>query len=658
MQTFARFTLNRSWVTFSLLAAVSLLTLVPQLCHADFDRYDLQIPVPPNTWLAADLYMPDSATVAMPVVLVQTPYNKNKFRLRGPPLDTEAFAFVIMDWRGKHGSSHADIPFPKYGEDGALAIEWIASRDWCNGKVAMYGGSALAQVQWLTAKEQPDHLVCMVPINHAIQTRYQKYYHGGVKRTEYVETLSGWEWIPTLVNNHPTYDTFWQWISWKTNNAQDIQVPVLLVSGWWDMTPDEALITFNDLVDTAPDSIRDSHKLLIGPWTHTTVGRPQQGSFLYPAATGELGEMATKFLLHHLRDVGEDNEPAVRYFDLGPDTFRTADSWPPEGGEHYPFYITDEGLRTYQSGNGVEGFPYNPRMPIATEGGRLFKKTLNPGPHDIAELTQRGDVLYFDTPMMTESVEIAGYIHANLYVSTNRPDTDFMVFLADVYPNGTARFITDGARRIRFRNNFSTEELAEPGQVYELDIPMQSMALTIEPAHRLRLYITSSNYPRFDLNLNNGGEMYAPGDTLIAFNSVHYSTAHPSALWLPIHLSNSQSADVLNGGTSSQVRNGQGTELAVDESSSLLPDEFVVNAYPNPFNDAATVSVALPQAGQLTLKLYNVTGQEVATLTDATHPAGRHEFSFQASNLASGLYFLRAIVPGQTEQVRKLMLVR
>jgi len=630
--------MNRA-ILFSTLLFLFLF-FIPLISHADFNRYDLQIPVPEDTWLAADLYMPDTATVAMPVVFVQTPYNKNRYRRSGPPLNTEAFAFVIMDWRGKHGSSHAAVPFPKYGEDGAIAVEWIASREWCDGKIGTYGNSALAQVQWLTAKEQPEGLTCIIPINHAVKTRYQKYYHGGVKRTEYVESLGSWAWVPYLVNEHPTHDTFWQFISQITDYTQDITVPVLQITGWWDMTPDESLMTYAALQEVSPDSVRDQHKLLVGPWTHSTVGQLHQGDYDFPSAQGEAAREATLFFNYHLRGEGEDTRAPVRYFELGPDSFQTAETWPPEGVEQFPLFLTDDGLRRVPNGNGADTFPYNPRTPVRTHGGRIMTRHLKAGPARMNWLNQRGDVLMYQTPQLGEDVRVAGYIHTRLFVSTNRTDTDFAVFLVDVSPNGSARLITDGIRRLRFRDGYGLGQDAVPGEIYELDIPMQSMSVTFQRGHKIRLYVTSSNYPRFDRNLNNGGQMYVPGDTLIALNTVHRTSIHQSALWLGL-------------------LDPPATSVFDDSQQDVaLPTEFSMNAYPNPFNAATTVSMSLPHGAELSINVYNVVGQQIATLADGRFNAGKHTFTFDASDLASGLYFVRATVPGHLDAIQKVMLVR
>jgi uncharacterized protein len=633
---------SRRTLSLAILLFVIIFTL-PVPSNADFDRWNLQIPVPEDTWLAADLYMPDTAMVAMPVIFIQTPYNKIKYRRNGPPLETEDYAFVIMDWRGKYGSQHAAVPRPQYGVDGAIAVDWIAEQEWCNGKIGLYGGSALGQIQWLTAKEQPEHLTCIVPINHALTTHYQKYYHGGVKRLEYVETLSGFPWIPFLINRFPLQGQFWQFIEESTNNTENILVPALVVSGWWDMTPDESIHTYNALCEESPDSVRDKHKLLIGPWTHSSVGLLHQGDYVYPSAEGMAGQAAVWFFNHHLRGIGEDDEPAVTYFELGPDSFRTSEEWPPEDAEQTQLFLTADGLDLEPGNDGTDQFTYDPRTPVRTHGGRVFSRHLNPGPRDLNRLDIRDDVLRYETLPLIESVRMAGDMYVRLQVSSDRTDTDFAVFLADVYPNGTARFITDGIRRLRFREGFRMERLAEPDQVYELDIPLQSMAATFEAGHKIRLYVTSSNYPRFDRNLNNGGEMYVAGDTLVAHNTVHRTALHPSSLWVTVL--DSPDIDFA----------GHGDEVV---EPATQPSAFALNAYPNPFNAATTVSLTLPSASDLTIAVYNVTGQQVASLTDGPLNAGTHTFTFNASHLASGLYFVRATVPGELDQVMKLMLVR
>ncbi len=611
-------------------------------------RYPLQIPVPENTWLAADLYTPDS-TQALPVIFIQTPYNKSKYWYTGVPLNTEDYAFVIMDWRGMYGSAHAARPQPQYGQDGAIAIEWIADQTWCNGRVGTFGNSAMGQIQFLTALYQPEHLVCCVPLNHPLESSYDKYYHGGVKRAEFLHSLSNWQPIPYIVGNHPLYDQFWENVEQMTgNNASDITVPILLITGWWDMTADQNIKTYYNLREQTHPSIRNEHRLLIGPWTHNTAGQMFQGEWTYPEARGRSEIAAMRFFDHWLRDDPEIPYylPDVACFELGSNEFLFLDEWPSPDAERLELYLHDGVMIPHMptETTGVDSFQYNPETPLWTPGGRTHSVFLPAGPVDLSDLMIGDDILVYDTPVLNEPVEISGTIRADLYVSSDCMDTDVSVILADVYPDGRVQFITDGIRRLRFRNDYTEELLAWPGTIHCLEIPMQDMQIAFQPGHRIRLYVNGSNFPRFDRNLNNGGEMYQTGPMYISNTKVYRSALYPSAL-------------VFN----AQDNSGPGPSPASatqDDGVTALPQDFGISAYPNPFNERASVQVALPERGELTVAVYNVNGQQVATLAQGEHSAGTHTFSLDASGWASGVYFVRATLPSEGTLVRKVMLVR
>jgi uncharacterized protein len=622
-----------------------ILLLSASIASAQYTMYELEIPVPGDTWLAADLYTPD-IDAALPIIFIQTPYNKESFRHHPLPLETDNLAWVVMDWRGFYGSAHAAVRLPFYGEDGAAAIEWMAEQPWSNGRIGMYGGSALGAIQYLTAQYRPEHLVCAVPINHASQIRYLKYYHGGVKRTEFVGSLGGWQPVSFFVDRHPYHDWFWNFTERLSDYTHKIDVPMLVISGWWDMSPDEAIMCYQDLRERTRTDIRDHHRLLMGPWSHSTVGHLHQGIWTFPTAVN-VGKLETIEFFNHwlMQDESVIYNPApVRYFDLGNDEFLEAENWPPTENEDRHLYFVEEELsETPPAGpNDSRIFDYDPRSPVPTLGGRLFANFLNPGPGNLTPLDGRTDMLVYETDVLTEPIEMRGYIRSNVFVSTNRLDTDVMVILADVFPNGDVRFITDGARRLRFRSGFGNQQLAIPGQIYELEVPMQVMSASFLPGHKVRLYVSGSNYPRFDRNLNNGGEMYAEGDTLIASTTIHQDAVRPSSL---VFASPVEGAIAIADLDASRAKSADGNAIEV-------------SAYPNPFNALTTVSVTLPHATALRIELYNVAGQRVQVIADGRYSAGTHGYSVDASDLASGVYFIHTIIPDTPGIVRKLMLIK
>lgn len=232
------------------------------------------IPMRDNKKLAADVYLPNGGTAQLPTILIQTPYNRLYYRFGLPlgigiQIDQCNYNIVILDWRGSFGSSQAYVPQPNRGYDGYDAVEWIATQPWSDGNVGTWGPSALGKVQYLTAKEDPPHLKCIVPVVAAPYYNYSEYYPGGVLRTEYVEQLDQLGFgLGLLVYPHPFYDIVWQYTESTSNYPQSIKVPCFMVGGWYDHNINEMVDFFASIRSSSPLAVRDKHKLLIGPWAH------------------------------------------------------------------------------------------------------------------------------------------------------------------------------------------------------------------------------------------------------------------------------------------------------------------------------------------------------------------------------------------------------
>ncbi|HLF65850.1 MAG TPA: CocE/NonD family hydrolase, partial [Saprospiraceae bacterium] len=206
--------------------------------------------------VAADLYLP-SAQGQYPVVLIQTPYNKNLFRIGlplnvGQNISSSPFAFVVLDWRCFYASTTACNPVASRGEDGYDAVEWIATQSWSDGKVGTWGPSALGNIQFMTARERPPHLVCAVPMVSSPQFRYAQYYPGGVVLPEYLETLGSlFGDAFALVGQNPYYNFIWQFTESSTFYPDEIDIPMLHIGGWFDHNTEDVLMWFNAMRDVS-----------------------------------------------------------------------------------------------------------------------------------------------------------------------------------------------------------------------------------------------------------------------------------------------------------------------------------------------------------------------------------------------------------------------
>ena len=244
---------------------------------------DVAIPMRDGKSLSAFIQRPANPQCQVPTVLIQTPYDKNNSRAlwfdgdaqANPLFSSPEFAFVVLDWRGFYGSSGAAVSQPNYGVDGYDAVEWIAGQPWSDGQVATWGVSALCRVQYWTAVEKPPHLAAGVPIFCSINNTYHEYYPGGVIRREYVDTL-GMLFGGSVVEDHPLEDVAWAYIQGLYDTA-DVEVPMLVVAGWFDLDAGASLETFNGLQEGSPQSVAEAHRALVGPWHHFASGGESGG---------------------------------------------------------------------------------------------------------------------------------------------------------------------------------------------------------------------------------------------------------------------------------------------------------------------------------------------------------------------------------------------
>lgn len=503
--------------------------------------------------LAADIYLPKSGG-KHPVVLIQTPYNKTPMRSwwqgegrwGANSLFTDPnYAFVVIDWRGKFASQSAQVPGkqPNIGQDGFDAIAWIVKQEWSNGKVATWGLSALGRVQYETARENPPNLVCAVPIVMPLNLDYETYFPGGVLWEEFALMLSRIGFGPAIRDNlaaRAVKNEAWQMAAATFVKGEDIRAPMLFIGGWYDIYADGVISAFETVRAKGGSAARAHSRLIIGPWVHG-IDQAKNGQLEFPAAHLFGMKKARAFMDHWVRGVQngfDKSEAPITYFQMGANEWRTTEAWPPKGSREQEYYLGGDKTLSTQAPTGATApltFRYDPSNPAPTVGGQVLTPELQPGPADQREKVEsRSDVLVFSTPALEKDLEIAGKVKVKLFVSSDRTDTDFTAILTDVHPDGRSILVTEGVRRMRFRNTTSKEELMKPGEVYPVTIELNNTALTFLKGHRARLIISSSNYPKYAINLNDGGPMYRKGDGLVATNSVYAGKQHPSALVLPV----------------------------------------------------------------------------------------------------------------------------
>ena len=590
------------------------------------------IPMRDGKKLAADIYVPDSV-ITRPTILIQTPYNRIAYRLGLPlgvglELDSCNYNFVIVDWRGFYGSAGAAGDSTTRGEDGYDCVEWIASQSWSDGKIGTWGPSALGKVQYQTAQEQPPHLVCINPLVAGSQFNYDEYFPGGVYRKEYVDQLDALGYGMSLIllaNAH--YNIVWQFSEPAAYYPDEIAVPVFMIGGWYDHNVKVMLSLFEGLQTSSPVAVRDKHKLLMGPWVHgghgsAYVGSSNQGELSYPDAAGWSDSLSMRYFDFYLLDSanGWESEPVIRYFQMGDDIWEAADSWPPAGLTDHTLFLQKGGgmnLNLPPADGDSSIFFYDPKDPSPTYGGPTLRTDQVQGPYDQSDTIEgRGDIAIFTTDELTQDVVMKGSPRVHLFISSDRKDTDFAVRLTDVYPDGRSMLVLDGIRRMRFRNGYTPADTAfmEAGNIYEVEIEMVSTAITFKAGHRIRLDITSSNYPRFDNNLNNGGEMYAEGDTLTATNVIYHNSANASFLELPL----------------------ESFPVEVSRNRELLGN---LSIYPIPCKEQLTLVTYSEKPAEMMLEMKDIAGRNVLT-QNVVLQKGSNTVQINTTPLNSGIYLI------------------
>ena len=525
--------------------------------------------------LAANIFLP-SETGRFPTILVRTPYNKGDDLLPGYRsfLD-HGYAMVVEDARGRYESEGVFDPFGQEPKDGNDTLNWIARQPWSDGKIGMLGGSYLGIVQWKAALLNNPHLKAIAPVVAGSDDYRDRYYSAGgafqlghrllwmsenlrapgftpPDFTSYVRTLplrradvaatgqrSG---ILQTALDHPAYDAFWRAMSTREHIDQ-IHVPVFMVGGWYDCFVESDLAAFSAL--RANSSV---HRIVIGPWPHNMSVKFANVDFGKDSGA-PIRRMQIEWFDQWLKskDTPIMSTPPAHIFVMGANRWRDEQEWPPARAKLTAFYFTSRGAANTLNGGGSLGprpprrsqperFEFDPANPVPTMGGATCcnPKVFAWGPMDQRTVERRSDVLVFTTPPVREDLEVIGPVRVVLYAATSAPDTDFTAKLVDVFPDGQARNLTDGILRLRYRDSLEVPHLATPGEVYELNIDAGVTSNVFLKGHRVRLEISSSNFPRFDRNPNTGRPIADETVLRKASQSIYHDRQHPSRLILPV----------------------------------------------------------------------------------------------------------------------------
>ena len=351
---------------------------------------------------------------------------------------------------------------------------------------------------------------------------------------------------------HPEDDVYWQEWNIEARHAE-LTVPALNVGGWHDIFLGGTLRNYVGLRERGGSAAARESRLIVGPWLHSTLFPNVNGEVDFGVLSQGVGIDLEGIMLrwfdHWLKgvDTGMLAEPPVKLFVLGENRWRDESEWPPARARATRYYLHSGGRANTLTGDGRLGvdtpgreppdhYLYDPRNPVPTRGGGLccWPGAVPGGAYDQRPVEARPDVLVYTTPTLERAIEVTGPVTVTLWARTSVPDTDFTAKLVDVGPDGYARNLTDGIIRARYRNGTARAEPIEPGQIHEYRIDLWATSNLFRAGHRIRLEISSSNFPRFDRNPNTGGALATDRDLQPAAQTILHDAEHPSHVVLPV----------------------------------------------------------------------------------------------------------------------------
>ena len=544
--------------------------------------------------LRADIYRPKQQG-RFPVLLQRTPYNKSGGAGFGYRAAASGYVVVIQDVRGRYTSDGEWRPFQHESQDGYDTVEWVASLPYSNGKVGMFGGSYVGATQMLTAITHPPHLAGICPVVTASNYHNGWTYQGGAFEQWFNESwtsglaqdtlnrliekdtnamggvwklpLAGYplfnsegrspkvdspnELAPYFLDwlAHPNYDDYWK--RWSIEeHYPDIKVPALTIAAWYDIFQGGSLRNYQGIrTKGGSEEARRGQRLLVTIGGHAGSGR-KIGDVDFGPAAAQYDEDDVTLQWYDYLFKGIENQfgkKPVKIFVMGTNQWRDEDDWPLKQARETKYFLHSSTAANSLRGDGSlsmeiphseppDHYVYDPSNPVPTIGGPLCcdGQHLAAGPRDQRPDESREDVLLYSTEPFSKAVEVTGPVSVDLYAKSSAVDTDFTAKLVDVWPNGFAQNLTEGIIRARYRSSEEAPELMNPGQVYRFMIDLWLTSNVFRSGHRLRIEISSSNFPRFDRNLNTGQEAEFATRFVSASNTIYHDAEHPSAVVLPI----------------------------------------------------------------------------------------------------------------------------
>lgn len=629
-----------------------------------YQKNTVMIPMRDGIRLATDIYLPSVRPNPIPCILVRTPYGKNHTLdewLMFILTDLLQYAIVIQDTRGRYASEGIDSLYFSDGwgrvRDGYDTIEWLAEQPWCNGKIGMFGASAMGITQYLAAGTNPPHLRCCVVMVAASNLYEDAIFYRGEFQKALVE---GWlhdvgksEFISFFIA-HPNYAPIYDSLN-LMSRLDSVNVPILHMGGWYDIFTQGTLNAFVGIQERGGPLARGKQKLIMGPWVHD-ISKTSCGELVFPNSDSmEFLDDIIAFMEEHLKGISPlKTMPPVQYYLMGDPEAKNSpgnrwvesESWPPPTTQ-VSLYLREGGRLSFEPPSETEPphhFDFNPNDPVPTVGGRNLN--LPAGAYNQSQVEDRPDVLVYTSDVLADSIVVVGRIRVKLWASSDAWDTDFTAKLCDVYPSGKSMLIADGIIQARHRNSLEKEEFLVPNEATEFVIDLWSTAIAFAPGHQIRVSISSSNYPRFKVNPNTGKPFGDFSEMRIAHQTIYHDRLHPSAIELP----------VINPPSTLVVKNRT-------QKPEVL---FLGQNYPNPFNGQTLIPCRIPDNQKVDgenfprLMILNTRGEKVKewyfsnpqTKTFEIHWDGKDEKGFSQP---SGMYIAKFQYGNHVQSIKMVL---
>jgi putative CocE/NonD family hydrolase len=529
--------------------------------------HETKVPVPmrDGVRLAADIFRPD-APGKFPALMLLRYFREGADRAEF--FARRGYVVALIDCRGRYDSEGTWLPYVNEPRDGFDAQQWLGTRPWCSGKIGTFGISYNGFTQLMPAPLNNPHLKCLVP-QEAQQTNFGHLFNDGVMQLNVVfefglHTRQGaaiqkilpvddphYRRLPLLaavdhfagVNHvrewfkHARYDDYWKSYGIKEKYPR-IMAPALFLTGWYDNLCHETWRNFLGFrTQGGSEEVRRGSKIVVGPWTHG-------GSF----ALAGLLNLQLQWYDYWLKGKanGIDRTPPVRIFVMGAEKWRTENEWPLARTRFTRFHLHSGGKANSAKGDGFLGikepekrspadqFVYDPENPVPTLGGQISTHADVWGPKDRRAIQVREDVLVYTTLPLEKDLEVTGPVELRLYASSTVVDTDFTATLTDVHPDGRAIHICEGVRGATFRESLEKPTPIEPGRVYLFPISLWETSMVFKAGHRIRLEVSSSNFPRFARNQNTGLPLGTSSQLKKTRQTIYHNAEYPSHLILPV----------------------------------------------------------------------------------------------------------------------------